>query len=153
MVYKMNDKVVDLDIRWKQRFENFSRAYSLLSNLINKDISNYEDDIKIALQEALIQRFEYTLDLGWNVLSDIITNDGIVILPKSPKNVIKIAFTQGYLNAEQETTWLDMIDMRNVTSHEYNFMKFNAIVEKIRNKYLMELHRFHLNTMILTAKK
>jgi len=52
---------VDKDIRWIQRFENFSKAYLLLSGAFERkevvDFSQLE-------QEGLVQRFEFTWELA-----------------------------------------------------------------------------------------
>jgi hypothetical protein len=76
----------DLDIRWKQRFSNYIKALQKLEEAvliiknnftISKDgkISNDEflDDI---IKEGLIQRFEYTHELAWNVMKDFLQNSG-----------------------------------------------------------------------------
>ena len=52
------------DIRWKQRFENFSKAVRQLTKFIEKaDLNELE-------QQGLIQSFEYTYELAWNTLKD-----------------------------------------------------------------------------------
>ena len=45
------------EIRWKQRFQNFNRAYNLLNCALEK---NDIDDLSNLEQEGVIQRFEYT---------------------------------------------------------------------------------------------
>lgn len=56
------------DTRWKQRFLNFQRAFSLLREVIeqNEDICTLEAIVK----EGIIQRFEYTFELAWKTLKD-----------------------------------------------------------------------------------
>jgi hypothetical protein len=48
----------NLDIRWMQRFENFSKAYDLLAEIESQNI----DDMPAIVREGFIQRFEYTFD-------------------------------------------------------------------------------------------
>jgi hypothetical protein len=56
-----------LDIRWKQRFQNFDRAFVLLrSALEEKPIAQFNR----LEQEGLIQRFEYTYELAWKTAKD-----------------------------------------------------------------------------------
>ena len=55
-----NDKK---EIRWRQRFENFTRAYTQLSQAIGN-----VDQLSDLEKEGLIQRFEYTFELAWKTL-------------------------------------------------------------------------------------
>ncbi len=51
-------------IRWKQRFENFEKAFILLQEGLNKKIlSNLE-------KEGFILGFEYTFELAWKTIKD-----------------------------------------------------------------------------------
>lgn len=81
--------MTDNDIRWLQRFENFSRAYGLLrSALEERDLDDFSD----LEQEGIIQRFEYTYELSWKTMKDYLEHEGVVISPVTPRNVIKEAF-------------------------------------------------------------
>ena len=48
------------DIRWKQRFSNFKRAFLLLREAMENDLVQLSQLEK----EGIIQRFEYTFELG-----------------------------------------------------------------------------------------
>ncbi|MCX7998252.1 MAG: nucleotidyltransferase substrate binding protein [Leptospiraceae bacterium] len=50
------------EIRWKQRFKNFEKALSQLKKFIDKfqDLNELE-------KQGMIQAFEYTFELSWNV--------------------------------------------------------------------------------------
>ena len=125
------------DIRWKQRFQNFQRAFLLLKEALEKDISDYNQLEK----EGLIQRFEYTFELAWKTLKDKLENDGIILSKISPKVVVKTAYEAKYLdNAE---LWLKMIGDRNLMSHTYDFSKFEEIILTIKNQYLLLLNDFY----------
>lgn len=47
------------DIRWQQRFQNFSRAFGLLREAIERPA----DSLSQLEKEGIIQRFEYTFEL------------------------------------------------------------------------------------------
>ena len=55
------------DIRWQQRFSNFQKALEQLEKAINlseeRELSNLE-------KQGLIQAFEFTHELSWNVMKD-----------------------------------------------------------------------------------
>jgi len=125
------------EIRWKQRFQNFQRAFLLLKEALEKDISDYNQLEK----EGLIQRFEYTFELAWKTLKDKLENDGIILSKISPKVVVKTAYEAKYLNNAE--LWLKMIGDRNLMSHTYDFSKFEEIILTIKNQYLLLLNDFY----------
>ena len=53
------------DIRWKQRFTNFEKALINLRDFINAG------ELNVREQQGLIKSFEYTFELGWNVMHDL----------------------------------------------------------------------------------
>ena len=60
------------DIRWLQRFSNFRKALEKLrqaAEIIAKK-QDFGEDVDELLKEGLIQRFEYTHELAWNVMKD-----------------------------------------------------------------------------------
>jgi nucleotidyltransferase substrate binding protein (TIGR01987 family) len=81
------------DIRWQQRFENYSKACTLLS-----EICNYElDKTPAIIREGFIQRFEVTFELAWKTLKDYLEYLGHKVQP-SQRSVIKEAFASNILS-------------------------------------------------------
>ncbi|MEI8128732.1 MAG: nucleotidyltransferase substrate binding protein [bacterium] len=117
------------DIRWKQRFDNFEKAYFLLKEAVEK---KYLSDLE---KEGAIQRFEYTFELAWKTLKDYMAEQGIVA--KFPTEVIKEGFKVEVIKEGEK--WIEMLKTRNSTVHEYNQDKFNEIFDNISNKYLTAL--------------
>ena len=130
------------DIRWKQRFANFSRAFLLLRDAMENDISKLNQLEK----EGIIQRFEYTFELAWKVLKDKMECDGIVLDQISPKAVVRQAFSAKYIN--DPDTWLKMIGDRNLMSHTYDFAKFEVIIQSIADDYLPMLQEWYLELLM-----
>lgn len=90
-----------------------------LSNL-EKALTNLERAIQIPkdrelVAEGTIHRFEMTIELFWKTLQRAIKFEGTRV--KTPRESLKEAFRLGWLHDEQ--AWLDMVDSRNTTSHEY----------------------------------
>lgn len=127
-----------LDIRWQQRFVNFTRAFLLLKEALQKDINQFNQLEK----EGIIQRFEYTFELAWKVLKDKMEHDGLIIDQISPKAVVKQAFTNKYI--DDAAIWLKMIDDRNLMSHTYNFETFETIIITIKREYLPILDKWYI---------
>ena len=82
-----------MDIRWSQRFENFTKAIELLNEISFLDITK----ISMLEKEGIIQRFEYTLELAWKTLKDKMISDGLELDLISPKMVLKEAYKAKYL--------------------------------------------------------
>jgi nucleotidyltransferase substrate binding protein (TIGR01987 family) len=130
------------DIRWKQRFANFTRAFLLLREAMDSDRSALSQLEK----EGIIQRFEYTFELAWKVLKDKIEYDGIVLDQISPKAVVRQAYAAKYIN--DPDTWLKMIGDRNLMSHTYDFVKFEAVIQSIADHYLPMLEEWYLELLM-----
>ena len=131
------------DIRWEQRFNNFSRVFTLLYNELGKKEIDSFDQLQ---QEGLIQRFEYTFELLWKTLKDYLEHEGAEIDIISPKNVFKTA-AETYLLERMDVDGEILIKMlysRNQLSHIYDFEKFKAILAQIKIEYLMQIEKIHI---------
>jgi len=102
------------DIRWKQRFDNFSRAYASLRKAVEL---SQERPLTELEQQGLIHGFEFTHELAWNVLKDYLEAKGISGLIGS-RDATRHAFRNGLI--EDGDTWMEMIKARNLTSHAYD---------------------------------
>ena len=113
------------DIRWKQRFQNFDRAFIFLSKSCQLEV--YDE-----LQGAgLVQSFEFTFELAWKTLKDYMQDQGLEV--QFPREVIKQAFTAQLI--EDGKLWIEMLDKRNELTHTYNQEQAEKAVRIIRNKY------------------
>ena len=126
------------DIRWKQRFQNFKRAFFLLRQALDekREFSDLE-------QEGIIQRFEYTFELSWKTFKDYLEHSGIVLDEVSPRRVIKECTNKGILAAAEMSpeVYLNMMLERNALSHTYDFERFKQALINVQGKYLPELER------------
>lgn len=127
------------DIRWEQRFQNFTRAITLLKEIEALEI----DKISFLEKEGIIQRFEFTLELAWKTLKDKMEFDGILLDKISPKMVLKEAYQAKYIN--DIDTWLKMINDRNLVSHTYDFETFELIIPSIQKNYISLLNDLYLS--------
>ncbi len=118
------------ETRWHCRFANFSRAYSLLREALEDSVQSLNQ----LEREGVIQRFEFTFELSWNLLKDKLEYDGVILPTITPRAVIRQAF-QAKLIDDCET-WLDMLTDRNTMSHTYDFEKFEAVILRIHTRYL-----------------
>lgn len=124
------------EIRWQQRFKNFSQALSLLESAV----SQYQQQGLSELEEqGLIQRFEFTHELAWNLMKDYFEYQGNTGITGS-RDASREAFQKGLIiNGE---IWMEMIKSRNQSSHTYNEDIAKEITEKIVLDYLREFLDF-----------
>ena len=114
------------EIKWRQRFANYQKALTLLQEAV--EMESYS---KLEMQ-GLIQCFEYTIELAWKTLQDIIHAKGYQQI-NGPRPVLRKAFAEGYITDDEE--WLLMWDDRLTTSHTYDELAAIEIVANIKNKY------------------
>lgn len=128
--------LVNPDIRWQQRFENYEKALRLLREALARveSLSDLE-------KEGTIQRFEFTVELAWKTLKDYLEYSGVVLSPNTPKNVVKQAFTARIIGDGQ--IWVDMLDCRNSLAHTYDEAVVDRAVREMADRYLVGLQELH----------
>jgi nucleotidyltransferase substrate binding protein (TIGR01987 family) len=124
------------DIRWKQRFFNFEKAFLTLKEAV-EDIKNPSNIEK----EGTIQRFEFTHELAWKVMKDFLKEKGIQGLIGS-RDATRNAFQNEIIQDGQ--AWMDMIDSRNETVHTYHGDILETEYKKITKIYFPLFEKFHL---------
>jgi len=127
MMWEAN-KMKNQDIRWQQRFNNFSKSCTLLSEIADY---NHENTIAI-IREGFIQRFEIAFDLAWKTLKDYLDYLGHNTQP-SPRLIIKEAFAASLIKDGQ--VFIDMLDARNMMSHTYDEETFNEIFLQVKQSF------------------
>jgi len=114
------------DVRWKQRFSNYSKALGQLQKFIDKgDLNELEE-------QGLIQAFEYTYELAWNVMKDFFEYQGEEAI-RGSRDAIRLSFNRGLITEGKK--WMDMIESRIKSSHTYNEATAEEVVSKILSTY------------------
>lgn len=120
----MNEK--NQDIRWKQRFGSYKKAFAQLTKFIEKnELSELEN-------QGLIKAFEYTFELAWNTLKDFMEYQGHTDIFGS-RDTIRKAFQLNLIKDGEQ--WMDMLMSRNKTSHTYNEKTAQEICDAVKNAY------------------
>lgn len=109
-----------------ERLNDFKNALKRLEEGINFELSNE------IIVDGVIQRFEFTFELAWKLLKDILEYEGIEV--KSPRSAIKEAFKAGLISDGE--AWIDMMIDRSKTSHVYDEKEAKAIYNKIKSFYI-----------------
>ena len=117
---------MDKDTRWIQRYSNYHKACGRLLELTGE---RSLDDLSELEVEGLVHRFEYTFELAWKVLQDLLSLGGFQFMP-GPNGVIKTAFEAGYIT--DHDGWRAMLKSRNVFTHIYDE---NEILDTVKLIY------------------
>ena len=125
------------DVRWKQRFQNFDRAFVLL----REAMENGPAALNPLEKEGVIQRFEYSFELAWKTVKDYMEASGLVFALNTPRQILKDAFSAKLIGDGQ--AWIDMLDHRNLLSHTYDSKIFDDAVEAIHVRYLAVIGDLH----------
>ncbi len=121
-----NTQFQDPDIRWKQRFNNLERAFANLESAL--DLPNLD----ILQRAGLIQFFNWTFELSWKTLKDLLEYQGFSGFD-SPRTVLKQAFAVSLI--QKGEVWLDCLEKRNLSSHVYDEAIAQQVENAIRSDY------------------
>lgn len=125
---------MELDTRWRQRFDHFSNALSQLR--LAMEVSHPNDLEK----EGTIQRFEFTHELAWQLMKDFLKYERIAGIIGS-RSATRQAFNKGMISDWE--AWMEMIESRNKTVHTYSREILEREYNQIRQKYFPLLELFH----------
>ncbi|WP_418697888.1 nucleotidyltransferase substrate binding protein [Bacteroides sp.] len=124
------------DIRWKQRFQNYEKAFKRLTRAIEVVKATPDDDL---LQSGLVQTYEYTFELAWKTLKDYLESEGFLL--RSPRETIRQGFQSGYItNAED---WLQALTDYDLTVHIYDDGIMARVLKDIFERYFFILQEFY----------
>jgi nucleotidyltransferase substrate binding protein (TIGR01987 family) len=114
------------DVRWKQRLANFEKAFAELESACSRSSFTKLE------RRGLIQTFEFTFELAWKTLQDLILIRGYAG-PRGPRPVLEQAFSDGLIG--QGDAWMDMLLSRNQTVHSYDEKTAEKIARGILDTY------------------
>lgn len=135
----------DKDIRWIQRFENYRRALRRLEKgveIVDHKLDS-EKEIDDLLKEGLIQRFEYTHELAWKVMKDYAEYQGYNDI-RGSRDAIRKSFEMDLISDKR---WMESIEDRNLTSHNYDDETAEEITSNIKNVYFPLFKAFEKEMM------
>jgi nucleotidyltransferase substrate binding protein (TIGR01987 family) len=121
------------DVRWKQRLENFEKAFHFLAAGLSKEtLSELE-------RAGVIQAYEFTFELAWKTMKDYLNEKQVEV--RFPRDVIKEAFH--YEIIDDGELWLDMLEKRNVMAHTYQESNAELAIRLIQTSYFSAIQQLH----------
>lgn len=136
-----------IDIRWQQRLSNYLRALSQLQEAVQlraqRPLSRLE-------QQGLIKAFEFTQELGWNLMKDYFEYQGNPNITGS-RDAIREAFKRGLIH--DGDGWMATIRSRNLSAHTYDEARANHLTQIIAERYLALFQAFAERMQALMASQ
>jgi nucleotidyltransferase substrate binding protein (TIGR01987 family) len=123
---------MDNDIRWKQRFQNYKKALLTVENAVELGKTRELTDLE---KQGMIQGFEFTFEMAWNVMKDYLEEQGITGIIGS-KGAVRHAFNKELI--EDGQVWMDMIKDRNLASHSYDEKTAEDLILAITETYIFQ---------------
>ena len=131
------------ELRWQQRFQNFSRSFLLLEQATELE------NPSVIERAGMIQFFEVAFEQSWKVLKDFLEEEGFTV--KSPRDAIKTAFQYGFI--ENAGIWLEALKDRNLTTHTYDEETAEKVENNIKQRYYPILKSLYVdfnNKLVIT---
>jgi len=132
------------DVRWIQRFQNYKKALKRLHYAVQL---SQERELSELEKQGLIQAFEFTHELAWNVMKDYAEYQGDSVI-RGSRDATRAAFKMGLIIDGER--WMDMLKSRNETSHTYNEDVAEAIAADILSRYfdLFKAFEIEMDTIL-----
>jgi len=126
----------ELDICWQQRLANYAKALEKLGSAVATSKQRPLSELE---KQGLIQTFEFTHELAWNVMKDYFAYQGTSGITGS-RDAAREAFQKGLI--EDGEGWMEMIKSRNQTSHTYQQKVADEIAGHITERYFPLFQHF-----------
>jgi nucleotidyltransferase substrate binding protein (TIGR01987 family) len=95
--------------RMQERITAYLKAFRRLEDAARRPKDEF-------MRDSVIQRFEFTYELAWNMLKERLDLEGIAV--RTPRETWQQALLAGMI--VDGNRWSDMQKLRNLTSHTYD---------------------------------
>lgn len=129
--------------RWHQRLNNYASAFDNLKAAVLLAATRALSDLE---KQGLVQAFEVTHELAWNVMKDYFLDQGNPNITGS-RDAVREAFNKQLISDGED--WMEMIKSRNQTSHTYNREVASEIANKVISVYFDLFESFLLKMQSL----
>jgi nucleotidyltransferase substrate binding protein (TIGR01987 family) len=134
----------DLDIRWKQRLSNLTRAKKMLDGI---DTERVEDMSYVEIA-GWIHIFDLVFELSWKTLRDYMVAQWESESMNFTREVLTIGLARGLIT--DGDIWIEMLADRNTSTHEYDEAAAEEVIRHIQQTYISTLHSLHVTLTGLT---
>jgi nucleotidyltransferase substrate binding protein (TIGR01987 family) len=117
---------------WRQRLESLQRVLGQLQAALEALAADPDNEV---IGMAVIKAYEFSFELSWKTLKDLLSHGGIDAL--LPREVLRQAFAAGLLADGQ--VWIDMLEQRNLMAHTYDLARARFARTLIRDRFAQAL--------------
>ena len=114
------------------------------------EADRFMDDLSELELEGVIQRFEYTFELAWKVLQDLLLFKGYDFM-LGPNGTMKMAFEDGLIS--DHDGWRKMAKSRNALSQVYDQEEVLPIIQMIYSDYAPLLKKLDEELGLLSQER
>jgi nucleotidyltransferase substrate binding protein (TIGR01987 family) len=120
---------MNTEIRWKQRFENFSNAYATSCRIVQIYGADKNSEVN---QMALTQSYGFTLELACSTLRDYLEHEGCHEVKNAKQAIEKASKIEILASSE---IWIEALEMRNKRNNIYDKAVLQELVDFIYTKF------------------
>lgn len=114
-----------------KKLDNFAKA---LLNL--RAVQEVEPPYTVMNAAGSVALFEICFEQAWKAMKEALTANGYSESKVgSPRQIIKLAFSAGMINKQDE--WLKMLASRNDVAHSYNEEIALDIIAAVKGEYIL----------------
>jgi nucleotidyltransferase substrate binding protein (TIGR01987 family) len=117
------------DIRWQQRFSNYSKALLQLQSAVELSKQRALSSVE---KLGVIHTNDFTHELAWNMLKDYLEDQGNQNV-KDSKDATREAFKVALIADSEQ--WMAMLQSRNISLQTYNEHTAEELVKVIVEQY------------------
>jgi nucleotidyltransferase substrate binding protein (TIGR01987 family) len=114
-------------LRFEDGLYNFDRARERYGNIVRRQAELREAGFDDIYLDIVVKRFEFTFEMTWKAIKRALDYLGLEC--KSPRACFQEAHAQGLI--ESQVVWLDMIEMRNLSSHVYDESEVRGLLTRM----------------------
>ena len=114
-------------LRVEDGLYNFTKALKKFSLVVGREKEYQEKGFSDIYLDLVVKRFEFTYEMSWKAVKRVLDYLGIECF--NPRSCFKEAYAQGII--KEELIWLEMIEMRNLSSHVYDEEEIKEILERV----------------------
>lgn len=131
---KINEKISEF-LKALKTLEEGVELFYKYENILDKKLTDENEQLFKSMRDSLIQRFEYCTDFFWKVTKVYLESEGVNLSINSPKFILREAVKARMLSEIEGDVCMDMVDSRNKTSHTYHEILAEEIAHKIPQYY------------------
>jgi nucleotidyltransferase substrate binding protein (TIGR01987 family) len=126
--FQAGDAMAETELRWHQRLESLQRALAQLRAALKALAADPANEV---IGIAVIKAYEFSFELSWKTLKDLLNHGGIDVL--MPREVLRQAFANGLLQDGQ--LWIDMLEQRNLMAHTVDVKRARQALALIQEQF------------------